>query len=298
MTTASSTARLGALRVRPVVLAAVGDVTPGEQVGRRSRAGSAYPWATRRRRTADRGHRDREPRGRRLGPRSVPVPDKQYHFRGCRRCSRGAGSARGLDVVTLANNHALDLRHRRDSLDTIRYAHGRRDRRRSGQARRRSRAATRVHHGRRPAVAFLGYSDVNPPASTRPRDAGHRDRRVARSPRTSARRGPGRSRRLLVPLGRRAHRDPTHASGARCRSALRGREGRARRASARARRSRLVRRATRSSPGRSGTSSSRRIHRTPTDRGSSPSRSIAPACAAGASSARRSTGSSRLDANQ
>jgi hypothetical protein len=117
---------VGTLDVRPVVVEAVGDITFGEQVGPAiSVHGARYPWTY-------------------VAPALRPLH----------------GLA-GFDVLTLANNHAVD--YGRDALvDTVESVHV------AGM--KTIGAGANATVARRPAVvergglriAFLGYSDVNP----------------------------------------------------------------------------------------------------------------------------------------
>src|SRR4051794_8622763 len=153
---------IGTLVVRPVVLAAVGDITPGEAVGPAVRAlGSAYPWANvgPGLRSADLTTGNLEGA---ITDRGTPAPDKQYHFRGPAALLAGARAQAGFDLLTVANNHSLDY-----------GSAGLAD---TGAAGRRGGISTGgggapVAAARRPAtftagglrIAFLGYSDICPP---------------------------------------------------------------------------------------------------------------------------------------
>ena len=152
--------RAGELVVRPIVLEAVGDVTFGEQVGPAvEQYGGAYPWTaiapTLRSADLTTGNLETS-----VSTRGTPAV-KEFTFRGPPSALPPMRSLAGFDVLTLANNHAVD--YGRDALlDTIRGV----------------RAAGILPIGagadesaaRRPAildaggvrVAFLGYSDVNP----------------------------------------------------------------------------------------------------------------------------------------
>jgi len=151
----------GTLVVRPVTLAAVGDVTPGEQVGPAVEAhGGAYPWAEvgAALRRADIVTANLEGAVTTRGVAAV----KQYRFRGPAALLTGARAFAGLDVVTVANNHSLDF-GAVGLADTLAAAHA------AGIATVGGGADEAV--ARRPAfieagglrIAFLGYSDVNPP---------------------------------------------------------------------------------------------------------------------------------------
>ena len=153
--------RAGTLVVRPITLAAVGDVTPGEQVGPAVEAhGGAYPWAYvgATLRSADIATANLEGA---VSSRGVAAT-KQYRFRGPAALLTGAHNAAGLDVLTLANNHSFDF----GSLglaDTLAAA------RAAGIAT--VGAGPNEAAARRPAfvdvgglrIAFLGYSDISPP---------------------------------------------------------------------------------------------------------------------------------------
>lgn len=156
-----TTLSLGSLRVRPLVLMAVGDVNLGDSVGAAIAAnGPRYPWLSVARvlRSADIAVANLECA---VSRRGAPWPGKQYTFRGRPSSLRVAGAFAGLDAVSVANNHSLDY-GRIAFLDTLRHA------RRSGIAPfgggRDSEAA------RRPAVlragnlriALVGFSDVRP----------------------------------------------------------------------------------------------------------------------------------------
>jgi poly-gamma-glutamate synthesis protein (capsule biosynthesis protein) len=87
---------------------------------------------------------------------------KQYTFRGPREALPAMAKLAGFDVLTLANNHAVD--YGPDALlDTIRYVRG--------AGIQPIGAGANAWLARRPAfveagglrIAFLGYSDVNPP---------------------------------------------------------------------------------------------------------------------------------------
>ncbi len=152
--------RAGRLLVRPVLLAAAGDVTPGEGVSQAvARYGDGYPWSAVAPvlRGADIATVNLEGV---ISDRGVPAAGKEYHFRGGPGLLRGAARA-GIDVVTVANNHSLDF-GREAFLDTIAAAHAAGLRTIGGGA--------TLGHARRPAIltegglriALLGYSDVRP----------------------------------------------------------------------------------------------------------------------------------------
>lgn len=152
----------GSLVVRPLVLAAVGDITPGEAVGPAVEAnGAAFPWryvgAVLRGADLTAGNLEGA-----VTDRGTPAPDKQYQFRGPSALLRGARDAAGFDVLTVANNHSLDY-GAVGLADTLAAA------RRAGIAT--IGAGANLRAARSPAtfvtgglrVAFLGYSDVCPP---------------------------------------------------------------------------------------------------------------------------------------
>jgi len=148
------------LLVRPVVLAAGGDVNLGDRIGDAIAAhGPGHPWTgvAPLLRGADLALVNLECV---VSNRGAPVSGKQYVFRGSPGSLAGAARA-GVDVVSVANNHTLD--YGTDAfLDTLAHAH---------------RAGLRAVGGgadlaaaRRPAmvvrgglrIAVLGYSDVRP----------------------------------------------------------------------------------------------------------------------------------------
>jgi hypothetical protein len=118
---AGTRVELGILRVRPLRLAAVGDVTFGDGVLTAIRAhGSRYPWRSVAPvlRNADVAVANLEGA---VSARGAPWPGKQYTFRGPPHALRRAASFAGVDVVSLANNHSLDY-GRAAFHDTIRHA--------------------------------------------------------------------------------------------------------------------------------------------------------------------------------
>jgi poly-gamma-glutamate capsule biosynthesis protein CapA/YwtB (metallophosphatase superfamily) len=152
--------RAGRLLVRPILLAAAGDVTPGEGVSEAvDRNGDGYPWTgvARVLRSADVATVNLEGA---ISSRGEAAAGKQYHFRGGAGLLRGAARA-GIDLVTVANNHSLDY-GREAFLDTIGAAH------RAGLAT--VGGGATLDLARRPAIltvgglriAVLGYSDVRP----------------------------------------------------------------------------------------------------------------------------------------
>jgi poly-gamma-glutamate capsule biosynthesis protein CapA/YwtB (metallophosphatase superfamily) len=112
--------RVARLRVRPLVLAAVGDVNLGDGPGAMiSRHGAGYPWSsvgpTLRR--ADLAFANLECA---VSLRGSPQ-DKKFVFRGHPSALRAMRRHAGIDVVNLANNHAGDYGDRA-LLDTLRHA--------------------------------------------------------------------------------------------------------------------------------------------------------------------------------
>jgi poly-gamma-glutamate synthesis protein (capsule biosynthesis protein) len=169
VTTGDATLRAGVVRVRPVTLAAVGDITFGEQVGPTlDRVGGRYPWTSVAPllRGADVTTGNLETA---VSPRGTPA-GKQYTFRGAPWMLRPVHSYAGFDVLTLANNHAVDF-GRGALLDTVHAV------RAAGMQAIGAGANARL--ARRPAIvtdgglriAFLGYSDVNPPGFSATADA-------------------------------------------------------------------------------------------------------------------------------
>jgi poly-gamma-glutamate capsule biosynthesis protein CapA/YwtB (metallophosphatase superfamily) len=157
----TATRALGTLTVRPLELAAVGDVTPGEQVGPAVLAyGAAFPWSDVGALLAGADLTTANLEGA-ITARGIAAPDKQYHFRGPVGLLTGARATAGIDVLTLANNHSLDygefgLRDTlaaaaRSGIATVGAGVT------SGAARRRS-----LFKAGGLRIAFLGYSDVNP----------------------------------------------------------------------------------------------------------------------------------------
>jgi poly-gamma-glutamate synthesis protein (capsule biosynthesis protein) len=150
----------GTLVVRPVTLDAVGDITFGEQVGPAiAEHGGAYPWTyvAKTLAAADITTGNLETSVSTRGSAAV----KQYTFRGSPADLPALRTVAGFDVLTLANNHAVDFG--RDALlDTLRYAHA--------DGIETIGAGANDVQARRPAileagglrVALLGYSDVNP----------------------------------------------------------------------------------------------------------------------------------------
>jgi poly-gamma-glutamate capsule biosynthesis protein CapA/YwtB (metallophosphatase superfamily) len=154
--------KVGRIRVRPLRLAAVGDVTFGGTVGDMIRRyGPRYPWlrVARVLRRADVAVANLETA---VSNRGAPIPGKQYTFRGPPRALRAMAKFAGVDVASLANNHSLDY-------GRVAFADTRRHARRLGLAT--IGGGRNLARARRPAVlelgglrvAFLGFSDVRPP---------------------------------------------------------------------------------------------------------------------------------------
>jgi len=150
----------GLLRVRQVVLEAVGDITFGESVGPSLKShGAAYPWTnvagTLARADITTGNLETS-----VSTRGIAAV-KEYTFRGEPDTLAPLAALAGFDVLTLANNHTVD--YGRDALlDTVRHVHA--------VGIQTIGAGANLSLARRPAivergglkVAFLGYSDVNP----------------------------------------------------------------------------------------------------------------------------------------
>jgi poly-gamma-glutamate capsule biosynthesis protein CapA/YwtB (metallophosphatase superfamily) len=153
-------AQLRPLVVRPVVLAAGGDVNLGAGIGDAIAAGGPdVPWTSVAPvlRAADLALVNLECA---VSNRGAPVPGKEYVFRGAPRALAGAARA-GIDIASVANNHSLD--YGTDAfLDTLAHA------RRAGI--RPVGGGADLAAARRPVVvvrgglriAVLGYSDVRP----------------------------------------------------------------------------------------------------------------------------------------
>jgi poly-gamma-glutamate capsule biosynthesis protein CapA/YwtB (metallophosphatase superfamily) len=148
--------------VRPLKLAAVGDVNLGDRVGTAiATYGVRYPWTsvTPVLRDADIAIANLECS---VSTRGSPVPGKEFTFRGTPASLRAMARYAGVDVITVANNHALDY-GRLAFADTLRYARSYGMKIVGGGA--------NLTAARRPAiyalggvrVAMLGYSDVRPP---------------------------------------------------------------------------------------------------------------------------------------
>jgi len=167
---AGETLRVGTVRIRPVTLDAVGDITFGEEVGPTlSRVGARYPWTSvaglLRRADVTTGNLETS-----VSLRGTPAGAKQFTFRGAPWMLRPVHSYAGFDVLTLANNHAVDF-GRPALLDTIHAV------RAAGMET--IGAGASSWSARRPAIltrgglriALLGYSDINPPGFSATPDA-------------------------------------------------------------------------------------------------------------------------------
>ncbi len=161
--TAGRRLRIGTLVVRPVLLAAGGDVTFGDTVGSAIAAyGPGHPWRSvgPLLRSADVATVNLEGA---VSSRGRPEPSKEFTFRGQPAALSAAARLAGLDVVSVANNHSLDF-GREAFADTLRTA------RAAGIATAGGGASLR--DARRPAlirrgglrIAFLGYGDIEPPS--------------------------------------------------------------------------------------------------------------------------------------
>jgi poly-gamma-glutamate capsule biosynthesis protein CapA/YwtB (metallophosphatase superfamily) len=149
----------GALRVRPVRLAAGGDVTLGDGVATAIRShGRRWPWRSVAPvlRAADVAVVNLETC---VSARGRPWPGKEFTFRGRPRWLRAAAGFAGIDVGSVANNHSLDY-GRVAFADALAYAKRYGIRTIGGGA--------SLAEARRPALlrrgglrlAFLGFSDV------------------------------------------------------------------------------------------------------------------------------------------
>jgi poly-gamma-glutamate capsule biosynthesis protein CapA/YwtB (metallophosphatase superfamily) len=152
----------GELPVRPVRLAAGGDVTLGDGVRTAiARYGPRWPWLSVAPvlRAADIAVVNLETC---VSTRGRPWPAKEFTFRGTPASLRVTRRFAGLDVGSLANNHSLDY-GRVAFADTLRYArrYGLRTIGGGADLGKARRAAILTRGGLR--VAFLGFSDVRPP---------------------------------------------------------------------------------------------------------------------------------------
>ena len=155
-------ARSPSIRViaRDVTLAAVGDINLGDGVAPVMAArGLAWPWRSVRPtlRSADIAFGNLECS---VSTRGRPVP-KRYRFRGSPAALRIAHVFAGMDVLNVANNHAVDY-GRTAFLDTLRLIRRNRMVAVGGGANlslaRRPHVVTRL--GLR--IAFVGFSDIQP----------------------------------------------------------------------------------------------------------------------------------------
>jgi poly-gamma-glutamate capsule biosynthesis protein CapA/YwtB (metallophosphatase superfamily) len=151
---------VGVLHVRAVKLAAVGDVMFSESVGRAiAEHGPGYPWSAAGPllRSADVATANLETA---ISARGRPEP-KEFTFRGTREALGGMRRVGGIDVVSVANNHAVDY-GREAFLDTLRHTRAAAILPVGGGANEaQARKPVFVERGGL-RIAFLGYSDVNP----------------------------------------------------------------------------------------------------------------------------------------
>jgi len=151
---------------RTVTLVAVGDILLDRGVGRRiARFGPAYPFA----KVADQLRRADIAFGNLECPISrdgVPVP-KPFSFRADPDAARGVAPA-GLDVVSLANNHALDC-SRSGLTDTMAFLRGEGIAWCGAGRNRNAALAPTVIERKGVRVAFVGFCDIVQDASF-PRD--------------------------------------------------------------------------------------------------------------------------------
>ena len=152
----------GALRVRPVRLAAGGDVTLGDGVATAIRShGRRWPWRSVAPvlRAADVAVVNLETC---VSTRGRPWPGMEFTFRGRPRWLRAAAGFAGIDVGSVANNHSLDY-GRVAFADTLAYAkrYGIRTIGGGASLAKARRPALLLRGGLR--LAFLGLSDVRPP---------------------------------------------------------------------------------------------------------------------------------------
>jgi poly-gamma-glutamate capsule biosynthesis protein CapA/YwtB (metallophosphatase superfamily) len=153
---------VGVLRVRPLVLAAVGDVTFGARVAEAVRAyGPRYPWLSvaRTLRRADVATANLEGV---VSTRGSPVPRKEFHFRGPPRALASAAGFAGIDVMSVANNHTLDY-GRIAFMDTLRHAGRFGVATPGGGVNLRVARLPRLVRAGGLRILFLAYSDVRPP---------------------------------------------------------------------------------------------------------------------------------------
>ena len=95
------------LKVRPVRLAAIGDVSPGSALAAVRAHGAAWHWSN-----VGAWLRGRDVVIANLetavGTGGKPWPAKNYHFLSPPATIRAMAKSGGVDVVTVANNHAVD----------------------------------------------------------------------------------------------------------------------------------------------------------------------------------------------
>jgi len=157
--TPTRTVPLGMLRVRPLVLAAAGDVNVGDRIGAAIAAdGPHRPWArvAPLLRAADLAVVNLECA---VSDRGAPVA-KQYTFRGPPTAFAGLARA-GVDAVSVANNHSLDYGSEA-FLDTLARARRARVQPFGGGAGLAAARRAVVFERGGLRVALLGYSDVRP----------------------------------------------------------------------------------------------------------------------------------------
>lgn len=150
------------VRSRDVTLDAVGDINLGDGVATvMYDRGYRYPWGgvARHLRSADVAFGNLECA---VSLRGSAAPGKQYTFRGRPAALRTAARYAGMDVLNLANNHAEDFGKAALS-DTLKWI--RRFGMTSVGAGRNLAAARKLRVVRRLGlrIAFVGFSDVNPP---------------------------------------------------------------------------------------------------------------------------------------
>ena len=151
----------GPLRVRPVTLAAVGDVTFGDGVGWRiARTSPRYPWldVASTLRAADIATANLEGA---VTEHDTQEPDKLFTFRGPATSLRAAVRFAGIDVFTLANNHSRDY-GARGLLDTVRAVRAAGGATIGGGADLAAARAPAIFERGGLRIAFLGYNDVPP----------------------------------------------------------------------------------------------------------------------------------------
>ena len=149
------------LRVRPIRLAAVGDVTFGSRVADEIRAkGPRYPWLSVAGllRSADLATANLEGA---VSNRGAPLAGKEYTFRGPPAALAAAARFAGIDVFSVANNHSLDF-GLTAFFDTLRTARRHKVATVGGGANLRGARRPTILRAGGVRVAFLGYSDVRP----------------------------------------------------------------------------------------------------------------------------------------